>query len=152
MNTINLVSEIQIKYLPKKGKKPIGCITTSKQAHAYIHSLFNPDTIGLQEQVVVIYLNKASFVIGHYHCSKGGTSASIVDIKLIMAVALKCAASSIIISHNHPSGNLKPSNADKVLTTKLKEASRFFEMELMDHLIISASPDYYSFSDNLEIK
>jgi len=70
-----------------------------------------------------------------------------VDLRIILVVALKCNASSIVLIHNHPSGNLQPSEQDKAITKKLREASKLLDLLLLDHLIISRE-GYYSFADN----
>jgi DNA repair protein RadC len=69
--------------------------------------------------------------------SKGGTSGTIVDIKIVLGIALKCNASGIILAHNHPSGNLMPSVADRKITRRLKDACDLLEIPLIDHFIIS---------------
>jgi len=78
---------------------------------------------------------------------RGSNCSTVVDIKLIFAVALAISACSIIVSHNHPSGNMRPSSADLDLTKKIKKAGEFLEIKLLDHLIVSESDSYYSFLD-----
>jgi len=85
-------------------------------------------------------------VIGIEHHSIGGIVGTVADIKLIVATALKCIASSIILAHNHPSGNLEPSKVDKDFTKKVSEACKLFDISLLDHLIVT-SEGYYSFCD-----
>lgn len=104
--------------------------------------------IEFQEEVKIVLLNRANIVLGLYEMSKGGTSGTVVDIKIILGIALKCNASSIVITHNHPSGSLEPSEPDKSITKKLKEACELLDIKLLDHLIITTQ-GYYSFSDNL---
>lgn len=144
---INLVAELQIKYVPSKAKKPYGAIHTSNDAYQILYPLFNPSTIRLQEQLVVLYLNNAAAVIGYFNCSIGGTDGTCVDIKIILSVALRCMAKSIILAHNHPSAKMVPSLADKKITASLKQAANFHGIELLDHLIVSANKDFYSFAD-----
>lgn len=146
--SINLVAELEVKYVPKRGRKPYGEILTSNDAFKILYPLFNPDTIRLQEQFVVLYLNNASAVIGYFNCSKGGTTGTCVDNKIILSVALRCVAQSIIIAHNHLSGKLIPSASDKKVTACLKQAAENLGMTLMDHLIISGDKNYFSFSDS----
>ena len=145
---INLVAELQIKYVPSKARKPYGNVQTSSQAYQIIYPLFNPNTIRLQEQLFVLYLNNAAAVIGYFNCSIGGTDGTCVDIKIILSVALRCMAKSIILAHNHPSGKMIPSMADKKITASLKQAANFHGIELLDHLIVSANKDFYSFADH----
>jgi DNA repair protein RadC len=93
-------------------------ITNSQNAYEIFKSLFPVDTISLQEQFVVLYLNRANRVIGSYQLSKGGITGTIADVRLILSVALKTLATGLILAHNHPSGNLKPSEADRYITSK----------------------------------
>ncbi len=112
-----------------------------------ISLLQNVLLIEFQEEVKIVLLNRAQIVLGIYELSKGGVSGTVVDIKIILGIALKCNASSIVIVHNHPSGNLEPSEPDKSITQRLKEASKLLDLNLLDHLIITKE-GYYSFSDN----
>ena len=89
-------------------------------------------------------------MLGIYPLSKGGVTGTVVDAKLVFSVALKCNASNLIIAHNHPSGNLKPSEADKSLTLKLKKAANLLDITLLDHLILSKE-GYYSFQDESQM-
>ncbi len=145
---INLVTELKVKYVPKRGRKPVGEILTSIDAFKIIYPLFNPDTIRLQEQFVVIYLNNASAVIGYFSCSIGGTTGTCVDNKIILSIALRCVARSMIIAHNHPSGKIVPSASDKKVTYSLKQAAEYLGVNLIDHLILSGDNNYYSFADH----
>lgn len=85
-------------------------------------------------------------MLGIYNLSRGGTAGTIVDIKLLMVAALKAKAHAIIFAQNHPSGNLKPSIQDNELTKKIREASKFLDVQLLDHIIVTKK-DYFSFSD-----
>jgi DNA repair protein RadC len=146
MDCIFKVAEIQVKY--KKRKKLGPKIENSNEAALILKSYFDPDTIHLQEELIVLYLNNASNVIGVYKSSKGGMSSTIVDIRIILAVDLKIACSSIILSHNHPSGNLKPSNDDIKITRKIYEAGKILDISIIDHIIISPNLDFYSLAEN----
>jgi DNA repair protein RadC len=101
----------------------------------------------LQEHFFVAYLNRFNRVLGVLHLSSGGITGTLADIRLIFGTALKAAASGIIISHNHPSGQLKPSQLDKNVTTKIREAGDMLDIKLMDHIIIGYEGKYLSFSD-----
>lgn len=98
------------------------------------------------EEFWVIYLNKANRVIEKEKISSGGIAGTVVDVKIIMKNALQHLSSAIAVSHNHPSGNLQPSDADIALTRKIKEAARLFDILLLDHIIVGGK-NYYSFSD-----
>lgn len=138
----NKVSEIEVSYRPAIGRKPI--IKSSYDAYSELKAFYPEDTLELQEQFVVMYLNRANRVIGIYPIFKGGMTSTPVDIRLILSVALKVAATSIILSHNHPSGNLKPSQADIDITNKIKSAATFMDITVWDHLIITKDA-YFSF-------
>jgi DNA repair protein RadC len=85
-------------------------------------------------------------VLGYCQISAGGLNGTVADVRIIMQTALKSNACSIILSHNHPSGNLVPSEADKDLTKKIREAGKFLDIPALDHLIIT-SESYFSFAD-----
>lgn len=98
------------------------------------------------EQFYTILFNRANKVIDVIKVSQGGVSGTVADAKLIFRSAVEKLASGIILAHNHPSGNLKPSQADIALTRKIKEAGAMLDISVLDHIII-ASNDYFSFSD-----
>ncbi|QOG03486.1 JAB domain-containing protein [Flavobacterium sp. MDT1-60] len=123
-------------------------VTNSQILYNLVLKQWDLDLIEFQEEVKIVLLNRANIVLGFYEMSKGGTSGTVVDIKIILGIALKCNASSIVIAHNHPSGGLEPSEPDKSITKKLKEACRILDLNLLDHLIITGH-GYYSFIDNL---
>lgn len=139
------ISEIRVSY--SNNKKDRLKITNSKQSYDILMACWNKATLELQEEFKVLLLNRSNQVLGIYPLSKGGTASTVVDAKLVFSVALKCNASSIIIAHNHPSGNLNPSEADKSITEKLKKAGKYLEINLLDHLIITKD-DFFSFNDN----
>lgn len=98
------------------------------------------------EEFWVIYLNNSKRILAKSKISQGGINQTVVDARLIMKKAINLLASAMILVHNHPSGNLKPSRADIALTAKLKEGAKFLDIKLDDHLII-AQGSYYSFLD-----
>ncbi|MBT8195649.1 MAG: DNA repair protein RadC, partial [Bacteroidia bacterium] len=99
-----------------------------------------------QEHFWVIYLNQSNKIISTEHLSKGGVAGTVVDSRLIFKKALEQTAVSIILCHNHPSGNTQPSEADIRLTKKIKEAGNMLDIKVLDHIII-AGDSYYSFAD-----
>lgn len=105
--------------------------------------------IEVQEHFIALYLNQANKIIGYYHHSTGTINATMVDIEIVAAVALKTLAKSVIISHNHPSGNLQPSDADRILTKRIKDALKLFDIQLLDHVIVTRE-GYFSFSERGE--
>jgi DNA repair protein RadC len=98
------------------------------------------------EEFWVLLLNRANLVIKKKRISEGGVSGTVADPKIIFKLALEELASGVIVAHNHPSGNLTASQSDIDLTRKLKEAGKFLEIQLLDHLIV-AGQNYYSFAD-----
>jgi DNA repair protein RadC len=140
------ISEIEIKYCPKIPSLQRSRITSSTDAYHQFLTLFNLDLINIKEEAVVLFLNRGNRVIGAYKISSGGITGTVVDIRLILGIALKCLATGLIIAHSHPSGELKPSKADEELTSKLKQAGSLMDIKLLDHLILTID-DYYSFSD-----
>lgn len=139
------ISEITVQYKPAKANRPK--IISSSEALSIIRSFFSEDTIELQEQFIAMYLNRANRVIGVYKVSVGGITGTVADPRLILSVALKSAATSIILAHNHPSGNLKPSRADLELTTKIKTAAQLMDITVLDHLIVTSDEGFLSFAD-----
>lgn len=145
---MNRIEEISVSY--KSGNANKIKINNSKDSYELLKSCWSLNTIELQEEFKVLLLNKNHQVLGIYPLSKGGVSGTIVDAKLVFSVAIKCNASSIVIAHNHPSGNLRPSEADLRLTKKLKEAGSYLDVLLLDHIIITKD-NYHSFADNSQI-
>jgi DNA repair protein RadC len=141
----NEITEIEISYKPTISDNPI--INSPTDGYNIVLPFFPESTIALQEKFVVIYLNRGNRVLGVYELSIGGISGTVADPKLIIGVALKIAASGIILCHNHPSGNLQPSSSDRQLTDKIRSACVFFDLKLIDHLILSPNQTFISFSD-----
>ena len=98
------------------------------------------------EQAKLILLNRNNRVLGIINLSTGGGASTVMDSRVIFATALKATATSLIVAHNHPSGNLRPSSEDIRLTEKLKQAGKLLEIEVHDHLIVSES-GYYSMAE-----
>ena len=98
------------------------------------------------EEFWVMYLNQANKIIKTEQISRGGITQTAVDIRIVYKKGIELMATAIILSHNHPSGNLVPSEADKNLTRKIIEASKYLDIQVLDHIIVSQK-DYYSFAD-----
>ncbi|TCZ68345.1 JAB domain-containing protein [Flaviaesturariibacter aridisoli] len=141
------IPEMQVTYNRNSGKFLSGAISSSEDVAAFLRGLFGAGEIELQEQFLVLYLNQANRVIGYYKHSKGSINATVADTRIILGTALKCACVSMIISHNHPSGNLLPSRADQELTRRLKEGAALMDIRLLDHLIVTKD-GYFSFADD----
>lgn len=139
------LAEIKISYVNKNPTKTK--IVSSNDVYNLILDHWDNKTIELQEEVKIILLNNANVVLGVHELSKGGISQCTIDLKIILAIAIKCLAAAIIIVHNHPSGTLFPSVNDVSVTTKLRKACDLVEIKLLDHLIIS-NHGYISLADN----
>ncbi|PIF00772.1 MAG: hypothetical protein CR994_03710 [Maribacter sp.] len=126
-----------------EGAQKISKITSSKDAF----ELLQPNMGELpHEEFWIVYLNNSNKVIHMAQLSKGGITGTLVDVRLVMKQALELGAVALILAHNHPSGGLRPSNADKQLTKKLKNAGASLDIKILDHLIITQK-DYFSFAD-----
>ncbi len=98
------------------------------------------------EEFWILYLNNANKIIEKFQISKGGITGTLVDVRITLRKALELGAVSLILAHNHPSGNLNPSEADKQLTLKLKTAAESMDIKILDHLIVTEK-SYFSFAD-----
>ena len=125
--------EIKIKVTLKDGDRVK--IGNSNDANNILSLLFDSNTIAWQEEVILLSLNKANEVFGWYRISKGGTDITVMCPKIIFSILLNSGASAFIISHNHPSGSLTPSEMDLNITKKLKEGGKLLDINLLDHLI-----------------
>ncbi len=113
-----------------------------------VADIFQPILSDLpHEEFWILFLNRSNKVISRMKLSQGGISGTVTDVRMVMKKAVECLASGIIVCHNHPSGNLNPSESDSKITQKIKEAGNLLDIQLLDHLIIS-DKDYYSFADN----
>ncbi|TCK80890.1 JAB domain-containing protein [Albibacterium bauzanense] len=140
------VSEINLTYRPKFKASERPKVTSSKDAYEILYNNWDLDKIELLELFKILLLNRANNVIGIFQVSSGGIAGTVADPKLIFSTALKACASSIILSHNHPSGNLQPSQQDIELTKKIKTGGSYLDIMVLDHVIIT-SDRYYSFAD-----
>lgn len=121
-----------------------GKITCSKD----VADIFQPLLSDLQhEEFHVLLLNRSNKIIKRIKLSQGGISGTVTDVRIIMKYACSCLASGMIVCHNHPSGNLNPSESDSKITQKIKECGSLLDIQLLDHVIVS-DKDYYSFADN----
>lgn len=122
-------------------------ITSSKDAFAILRSLIGDLQV---EEFWVLFLNQANFVIHKEQISKGGISQTAVDVRIILKIALEEMATGVILAHNHPSGNLKPSKSDYIITQKVKKAAETLDLNVLDHLIVTQK-SYFSFADEGEL-
>jgi DNA repair protein RadC len=142
------VSEVILTYKTKVNPKDRSRITSSKDAYKLLFDSWNKNTIEHVEEFKLLLLNRSNAVLGILSVSKGGISGTVTDIRLIFQGALKTNASGIIVCHNHPSGNMNPSDSDRKTTQKIKEVGNLMDIQLLDHLIILPIEGYYSFADD----
>lgn len=124
-------------------------VTSSRDAEEILRLLWS-DTLTYKEEFEILLLNTANKVLGICKISEGGVAGTVVDLKIVFQTALNANASSIILAHNHPSGNLKPSEADRSLTKRITEGGKLLDIKVLDHLILTYQ-GYYSFSDEGEM-
>lgn len=141
---MNTISEIEVSYNPHRIVDYQ--ISDSRKTYELMLTQWNWQTIEMLEEVKVVFLNRNQRVIGIYNLAKGGISSCTVDIRIVLGIALKSLATGIILVHNHPSGNLQPSQSDKEITKNLKEACNMVHIALADHVIITKD-GYFSFAD-----
>ncbi len=148
MQTINFPSnlaEITVTYSSKVKFSQRQRIGSSKEAVAIFRAIWS-QSMELREECYILLLNRANHVLGWYRASQGGASGTVIDPKLVFGVALKCNACSVILAHNHPSGNTQPSSADLTLTKQLVEGGKLLEISVLDHVILTAE-SFFSFAD-----
>jgi DNA repair protein RadC len=143
------VSELKLSYNPKTRPSERPVINASGKAWEILFKDW--EDIAYYESFKVIALNRANKVLGVALISRGGLTGTVVDPKIILQYALMSNASGLILAHNHPSGNLCPSQADVNLTQKIKTACLSLDVNLLDHIILSPENAFYSFADEGKI-
>lgn len=138
------INEIQLKRI--KTEFPKVKISRSQDANEYARKFYHED-LTIYESMFLILLNAANNTIGYAKISQGGVSGTVVDAQIIAKYAIETLAKAVILVHNHPSGYLKPSQADKDVTEKVKNTLNIFDCKVLDHLIITED-EYFSFGDN----
>lgn len=124
-------------------------IGSSNDAYQIFKQLWNKDSINVREEMNVLFLNNANEPIGYYEHTKGAINSTLVDVEMIAALALKTLSKGVILAHNHPSGNNKPSEADIKLYQQVKTALKMFNVTVLDSMILVPNSDnYYSLADN----
>lgn len=140
------IDEVQLHYKTRMKPSERPKISSSRDAYSILLHAWDTNTLELFEEFKVLLLNRANRILGLYNLSRGGVSGTVADPKIIFTTALKANASGIILTHNHPSGNLSPSQSDIDLTRRCKQAGQLLEIQVLDHIIIT-SEKYYSFAD-----
>jgi DNA repair protein RadC len=140
---ISIAASLELGIRRNAAELPKNKITSSKDVALYLKGSLQ----FLQREVfAVLYLNRANKVVHFEIISEGGITGTIADPRIILKKALENNSTAIILCHNHPSGNLRPSSADEILTKKIKTAASFFDILVTDHIIVSHE-GYFSFSD-----
>lgn len=141
------VCEVKLTYSNKVKASERLALKQSNEVYTFLRDyVFNPDTIEFRESFKLILLNGANKILGFSTISDGGLNSTVADVRMVMQAALLSNASSMIIAHNHPSGQLFPSEEDKQLTNKIRSASDILNIRLFDHVIVT-SEGYFSFAD-----
>jgi len=125
-------------------------LKNSQDTFEELCNIYDPDTATIYETAYVLYLNQSNRIKGFLKLSDGGMTNVIVDPRLVMMGALGCSATAIVLSHNHPSGNPRPSEDDRLLTKKLMAACKLMDISFIDHIVMGAGR-YYSFRDHGEM-
>lgn len=143
------IPEIQfsLSYKNQVKQSELRQITSSEECEDVLRIVFNSSTFLWREEMLLLCLNRNNQVIGYYRVSVGGISGTVCDPKVIFTIALNSGASSIVLAHNHPSGSLTPSQADKALTKTIKDLGQLLQITLIEHMILT-NESYYSFADN----
>ena len=136
--------EINIKYSSSNTQK--ANIKCSKDAAGVFREIFDADTLEWRETFMAMFLNQSNNTIGFFKVSHGGKASTIIDSKILFPPALLSGASGIILCHNHPSGDNKPSGCDIKLTKKLIQASKYLDLTILDHIILTKN-SYLSMKD-----
>jgi DNA repair protein RadC len=141
------LAELKVTY--KRGRrkdtrqqKMPWALNTAVKAEEYLRTLWDEDTIDLREEFVVLCLDASLTVLGWVRLHTGGLDSSPVDPRLVFGVALQTASAAIVVAHNHPSGNVEPSQQDEVLTQRLAVGAKLLGVRLLDHLILGREGSY----------
>jgi len=145
MEKSNGIHEIEVIY-KRPAISEMKDISRSSEAEEIFRIMIPEGKIDFKEFFLIALLSRCNRLLGVSNVSTGTSAGTCVNVKEILQLALKTNASAIIVCHNHPSGNIQPSESDIKLTEKIKQACKLFEIVLLDHVIIS-SEGYYSFAD-----
>lgn len=140
------IPQIKLTYCSDVKPSEMAKIMSSESSADIFRESFEEGEIEFREHFKVMYLNRANKVIGVHTLSIGGMSHTVADVKILFSGALLAKASSIIVCHNHPSGNLKPSPQDDNLTRRIADGAKILDIRLLDHIILT-DEGYYSYQD-----
>ncbi len=147
LKNVELVREIEINFIknPNFEVEPIK-MTSPDKIEKVLRAIF-PKDILIRESFVILYLDYSNKVIGYHTLSKGGITSTLVDVRILYSIALKCLATSVVLCHNHPSGGKEPSEADIQVTKKIQKAGDVLDIKVLDHIILYET-GYYSFMED----
>ena len=144
MNIDYTIGEVELSYKPKF--RSLHKVICSEDAYRYLLSTYREGTICYKEYFKVLFLNQANQIIGYTLISEGGITETCADVRVILQAALLTNSVAIILAHNHPSGNLKPSKQDMEITKQVKDTAQLMRIKVLDHLVLTDA-GYYSFAD-----
>jgi DNA repair protein RadC len=144
------MSEIKAVYRSRTKSKERTQILEARTAVDYLREVWNKDTLELTEDFLMVCLNTAHQAIGWVRISSGGFDSARVDLRVVFSLALQAGAAALIFAHNHPSGLVEPSEEDKRLTRRLKEAGGLLGIQVLDHIILGKDA-FFSFAENVLI-
>lgn len=140
------LKEFQVKSVKNNNNFKSTKITKSSDAYNVIKQFYFGD-IDIFESFFILLLNRSNQTVGYAKISQGGIAGTVVDVKIIAKYCIDTLCSGVILAHNHPSGSLKPSDADKRITKVIKEGLNLLDVQVLDHIILTED-NYYSFGDN----
>ena len=146
--TMQTISEVKLIYRTKVKASERPHIRNSKDAFELFMESWDQDAIEHTEEFKLMLLNRSNKVLGISSLSKGSTTGTVVDVRLLLQYAIKGNAYAIMLCHNHPSGNLQPSDADINITHKVKNCATVMDIQLLDHIIIIPEGKYSSMADD----
>lgn len=144
--SLPLVTEVELVYRNKTKASLRPSIRTSTDAYNLFLRAWDMDKIELQEHFKILLLDRSNRCMGISTLATGGITQCVVDLRLAFATAIKASACNIILAHNHPSGNTKPSEADKTLTERFTLAGKILDLKVLDHIIVTKE-NYLSMAD-----
>lgn len=139
------IGEAKISY--KTSGIPYAKIHSSQEVVTFLRKVWDEDTLEYTESFLVICLNRSNHIVAYKWIGHGGTAGVTVDVKNVMQFALLSHSSSIVLAHNHPSGNTRPSSQDLKITQTIKSAGQILDIPVIDHLILTKD-SYTSFADD----
>ena len=146
MTTDYKVVEVELSYKNRVPYKERKKVQTSLDAYNLLINNHDDDTIDYKETFKVLYLNQASQVVGCFTLSQGGITSTCVDVRNILQGALLTNAVAMVLAHNHPSGNTRPSREDDKITNQVSKAGELLNIKVLDHIIFTRE-DFYSYGD-----